>query len=202
MSSSTPSKSSTPLETELTKALDSNLESLRFLLDAILDSRISLMTAPPYSWKHDDMNKWRDMQFTFGTDESLLRDPSQASVSSLDKGMASPPQYRTYDSILTACAKELEAIPKERPIPWDDTIEAGFRQLDRPPPHGLTTTTTTKPRTVLQLEADVNTFLYSDLRLIQSNHFYQTEYRHFVVVESKDSTVFGKEKVVDPVSTQ
>ena len=202
MSSSTPSKSSTPLETELTKALDSNLESLRFLLDAILDSRISLMTAPPYSWKHDDMNKWRDMQFTFGTDESLLRDPSQASVSSLDKGMASPPQYRTYDSILTACAKELEAIPKERPIPWDDIIEAGFGQLDRPPPHGLTTTTTTKPRTVLQLEADVNTFLYSDLRLIQSNHFYQTEYRHFVVVESKDSTVFGKEKVVDSVSTQ
>src|SRR5258706_14371511 len=191
MSSSTPSKFSTPLETELTKALDSNLESLRFLLDAILDSRISLLTAPPYSWKHDDMNKWRDMQFTFGTDESQLRDPTQASVSSLDKGMATPPQYRTYDSILTACAKELEAIQQEQSVPWNDDIEVEFRQLGGPPPHGLiTTTTTTKgtPKTALQLEADVNTFLYSDFRLILRNHFYQTDYRHLVIVECTNST--------------
>lgn len=198
MSNSTPSESSTQWESELTKALDSNLESLRFLLDAILDSRISLMTAPPYSWKHDEMNKWRDMQFTFGTDESQSRDPIQASASSFDKGTATPPQYRTYDSILTACAMELEPMQQEQPVPWNDEIEAGFRQLGRPPPRGFTTTT---PITFLQLEADVNTSLYNDLRLMQSNHFYQTEYRHFVVVESKNSTVFVKEKLVDSVST-
>lgn len=203
MSRSTPSESLAQWEAELTKALDSNLESLRFLLDAILDSRISLMTAPPYSWKHDDMNKWRDMQFTFGTDESQLRDPIQASASSFDKGIATPPQYRTYDSILTACAKELKSIQQEQTVPWNDEIEAGFRQLGRPPPRGAKTTTTRgTPKTILQLETDVNTSLYNDLRLMQSNHFYQTEYRHFVVVESKNSTVFAKEKLVDSVSTQ
>jgi hypothetical protein len=193
--------SQTPWKTELTKSLNSNLESLRFLLDAILDSRISLMTAPPYSWKHDDMNKWRDMQFTFGTDESQLQEPVQALASSLDKGTTTPPhQYRTYESIFTVCAKELETIHQEQPVAWNDEIDAGFRQLGRPPPRG--TTTKAPPKTVLQLEADVNTSLYSDLRLVQSSHFYHTEYRHFVVVESKNSTAWAKEKVADSVSAQ
>lgn len=147
------------------------------------------------------MNKWRNMQFTFGTDETQLREPIQTSAFSLDKGMATPPQYRTHDSILTACAKELEAIHQEQPIAWNDEIGAGFRQLGRPPPRGFGTTTTKgTPKTALQLETDVNTSLYSDLRLMQSNHFYHTEYRHFIVVESKNSTEGGKEKDADSVS--
>jgi hypothetical protein len=189
----------------LTQALDSNLESLRFLLDAILDSQISLMTAPPHSWKNDDMDKWRDMQFNFGADEIQSRELIQTSASSLDKGTV---QYRTHDSILTACAKELETIQQVHPIAWNNEISAGFRQLGRPPPHGFgtatSTATTTKgtPKTALQLETEVNTSLYSDLRSMQSDHFYQTEYRHFVVVESKKSTEGGKEKGSDSVSIQ
>jgi len=149
------------------------------------------------------MAEWRDMQFNFGTNENQLQEPIQASASSLDNGTATLPiQYRTYDSILTACTKELEIFQQEQPLAWNNGIDAGFRQLGRPPPRGFATTTKGIPKTALQLEADVNTSLYSDLRLMQSNDFYHTEYRHFVVVESKNSTVLGKEKLIDSVSTQ
>lgn len=142
------------------------------------------------------------MQFTFGADESRLQEPIEALEFSLDKGTATPPlQYRTYDSILTACSKELENFQQEQPIARGDEVDAGFRRLGRPPPRSPVTTNERISKTALQLEADVNTTLYHDLRLMQSNCFYQTEYRHFVVVESKDSTAWAKDKVADSVST-
>ena len=148
------------------------------------------------------MSKWRETQFIFGADESRLQEPTEALAFSLDKGTASLPlQHRTYDSILTACARELETFQQEQHVAWNDEVQAGFKQLGRPPPRSSTTTKEGIPKTALQLEADVNTFVYSDLRLMQSNHFYQTEYRHFVVVESKNSTVWTKESVADSVST-
>lgn len=149
------------------------------------------MTAPPYSWKHDDMNKWRETQFTFGAEECRFQEPIEALAFSFDKGTATPPlQYRSYDSILNACAKELETFQQEPPVARGNQVDTGF-----------STTNERISKTALQLEADVNTTLYSDLRLMQSNHFYQTEYRHFVVIESKDSTARAKDKVVDSVST-
>ena len=161
------------------------------------------MTAPPYSWKHDDMNKWRETQFTFGAEECRFQEPIEALAFSFDKGTATPPlQYRSYDSILNACAKELETFQQEPPVARGNQVDTGFRQLGRHPPYSSTTATNERiSKTALQLEADVNTTLYSDLRLMQSNHFYQTEYRHFVVIESKDSTARAKDKVVDSVST-
>jgi len=147
------------------------------------------------------MSKWREMQFTFGADESQLQEPIEALTFSLDKETATPPlQHRTYDSILTTCVKELETFQHEQPVAWSDETDAGFRLLGRSPPHNLPTNERV-PKTTLQLEAGVNTSLYTDLRLMQSNHFYQTEYRHFVVVESKDSTVLAKDKVADSVSS-
>ena len=187
----------------MTNSSYSNLESLRFLLDAILDSRISLMTAPPHSWKDDKMNKWCEMQLTFGVDESRLHEPIEVSAFSLDQRAATPPlRSRTYGSILTACAQEMESFQEQQPVPWNDDIDTGFKQLSRPRPRSFTTTSKSIPKTTLQLEADVNTSLYSDLRLIQSNYFYQAEYRHFIVVESKHSTAWAKGKVADTVSRQ
>jgi hypothetical protein len=164
------------------------------------------MTAPPYPWKHDDMNKWREMQFTFGADEDRFQEPIEGLAFSLDNEAATAPfQSRTYNSILTACTKELQAFQEEQPIPWSDEVDAGFRRLGRPSSRNFTTTTTTTeatPKPALQLESDVNKSLYNDLRLMQSNQFYQTEYRRFVVTESKDSTAMVKEKAADTVNTQ
>jgi hypothetical protein len=161
------------------------------------------MTAPPCSWKSDDMSKWREMQFTFGADESRLQEPTEA--------LAFLPRQRDKQprpSNIVHTIRYLLRVPRNWKLSSKSNLSPGMTRFKQgsgnwvalhrvvpPPPRrvSLRPYCNSKPTSIHSL--------YSDLRLMQSNHFYQTEYRHFVVVESKNSTVWAKEKVADSVST-